>query len=65
MMEAAGFQVEQGPDSLTGSRKETESDKGKEREIESSKSTTQNGGESSRLLSLKQSHSYLKLLILH
>jgi hypothetical protein len=42
MMEAAGFRVEQGSDSLNGSRKETESEKEKDRE--SSKSVEKDGG---------------------
>ena len=41
MMEAAGFRVEQGSDSLNGSRKETESEK----ERESSKSLEKDGGD--------------------
>jgi hypothetical protein len=40
MMEAAGFRVEQGSDSLNGSRKETESEKDRE----SSKSVEKDGG---------------------
>ena len=44
-MEAAGFRVEQSSDSLNGSRKENDSDKDKEREIESSKCIAQTGGE--------------------